>query len=220
MGVGVDLDRDAWLSEGLAQYASVGYFERAYGAVDPNLLLVTGNGIIEDFVAKQFGYLNLREHLVELAYVRSVWSGFDEALVKPSIDVRYGNENAVRLYDKGFVVARALAAAVGDDAFDRVLRRSLTADPSGRLNPAALQQLMEEESGRSFAEWFAAWVYGDASVDYSVRIISRGETDATYETEVRVRRDGGVPQASRSRRISSREPRRVRRGTLWRKKEP
>jgi len=163
--------------------------------VDPNLLFVTGNGIAEDFVATQFGYLNLREHLVELPYISGVWSGFDEALVKPSIDVRYGNESAVRLYDKGFVVARALAAAVGDDAFDRVLQRSLTVDPSGRLDPAALQRLVEEESGRSFAEWFAAWVYGDASVDYSVRIVSRAQTEATYETVVRVRRDGGVPQA-------------------------
>jgi hypothetical protein len=195
MRAGIDLDRDAWLSEGLAQYASVGYFERTYGAVDPNLLFVTGNGIVEDFVATQFGYLNLREHLVEFPYISSVWSGFDEALVKPSIDVRYGNETAVRLYDKGFVVARALASAVGVDAFDRVLQRSMTADPSGRLDPATLQRWVEEESGRSFAEWFAAWVYGDASVDYSIRIVSRAKTEATYETVVNLRRDGGVPQA-------------------------
>ncbi len=195
MATGIDLDRDAWLSEGLAQYASVGYFERTYGAADPNLLLVTGNGILEDFVATQFGYLNLREHLVELPYIRDVWSGFDEALVKPSIDVRYANENAVRLYDKGFVVARALAAALGDDAFDRVLQRSLSASSTGRLDPETLQRLVEEEAGRPFAEWFAAWVYGDASVDYSIRIVSRAQTEATHETVVRVRRDGGVPQA-------------------------
>jgi hypothetical protein len=195
MATGIDLDRDAWLSEGLAQYASVGYFERTYGAADPNLLLVTGNGILEDFVATQFGYLNLREHLVELPYIRDVWSGFDEALVKPSIDVRYANENAVRLYDKGFVVARALAAALGDDAFDRVLRRSLSASSTGRLDPETLQRLVEEEAGRPFAEWFTAWVYGDASVDYSIRIVSRAQAEATHETVVRVRRDGGVPQA-------------------------
>ncbi|MCX6098961.1 MAG: M1 family aminopeptidase [Candidatus Bipolaricaulota bacterium] len=195
MATGIDLDRDAWLSEGLAQYASVGYFERTYGAADPNLLFVAGNGILEDFVATQFGYLNLREHLVELPYIRGVWSGFDEALVKPSIDVRYANENAVRLYDKGFVVARALAAALGDDAFDRVLQRSLSASPTGRLDPETLQRLAEEEAGRPFAEWFAAWVYGDASVDYSIRIVSRAQTEATYETVVRVRREGGIPQA-------------------------
>jgi len=109
---GIDLDRDGWLSEGLSQYASVGYFERRYGAADPNLLFVTGNGVLEDAVAKQFGYFNLREHLIELPYAREVWSGFDEALVKSAPEVRYGNASAVRLYDKGFVVARALAAAV------------------------------------------------------------------------------------------------------------
>ncbi len=131
MSAGIDLDRDAWLSEGLAQYASVGYFERTYGATDPNLLFVTGNGVLEDFVAKQFGYLNLREHMVELPYIRDVWSGFDEALVKPLADLHYANANAVRLYDKGFVVARALAAAVGSDAFDRVLERALDGERGG-----------------------------------------------------------------------------------------
>ncbi len=194
MAAGIDLDRDAWLSEGLAQYASVGYFERTYGATDPNLLLVTGNGVLEDFVAKQLGYLNLREHMVELPYLRDVWSGFDEALVKPLIDLRFANANAVRLYDKGFVVARALAAAVGSDAFDRVLGRALAENEAGRLEPAALQRLVEGETGRSFEAWFAAWVYGDASVDYSVTVVSRVQTGSTVETQVRVRRDGGVAQ--------------------------
>ena len=194
MGTGVDLDRDNWLSEGMAQYAAVGYFERAYGASDPNLLFVTGNGVLEDAVAKQFGYLNLREHMVELPYMQEVWSGFDEALVKPLANVKYANSSAVRLYDKGFVVARALAAAVGADAFDGVLARAVAENATGRLEPAALQRLVEEATGRSFETWFAAWVYGDATVDYSVAIVARSQTDATYETQVRVRRDGGVPQ--------------------------
>ena len=194
MTAGIDLDRDAWLSEGLAQYASVGYFERTYGTTDPNLLLVTGSGVLEDFVAKQFGYLNLREHMVELPYIRDVWSGFDEALVKPLADLHYANANAVRLYDKGSIVARALAAAVGSDAFDRVLERALAENGAGRLEPLTLQRLVEDATGRSFEAWFAAWVYGDASVDYSVTVVSRVQTESTYETQVRVRRDGGVAQ--------------------------
>ncbi len=194
MRTGIDLDRDAWLSEGLAQYASIGYFERTYGAADPNLLFITGNGIAQDLVEKQFGYLNLREHLVELPYLSDVWSGFDEALVKPSIDVRFANENSVRLYDKGFVVARALSAAAGEEAFDRVLARSSSSTPAGRLDPETLQRLVEEETGDSFAEWFAAWVYGEVTVDYSVRVVSRAQADATHETEVLVRRQGGVAQ--------------------------
>ncbi len=194
MGSGIDLDRDAWLSEGLAQYASVAYFERVYGAADPNLLFVTGNGVLEDFVARQFGYLNLREHMVELAYLHGVWSGFDEALVKPLADLRYSNANAVRLYDKGFIVARALAAAVGADVFDGILMRAVAENAAGRFEPAALERLVEEAAGRSFEAWFAAWVYGDASVDYSVKIASRTQTESTYETQVRIRRNGGVAQ--------------------------
>ncbi len=194
IGTGVDLDRDAWLSEGLSQYAAVEYFERVYGATDPNLLFVTGNGLLENVVAKQFGYLNLREHVIELPYLRGVWSGFDEALVKPLAELEYANANAVRLYDKGYLVARALAAATGTEAFERVLRRAVAAGSAGRVLPADLQRWAEEETGASFAAWFAAWVTGNASVDYSVAIVSRVQTESTHETTVRVRRDGGVAQ--------------------------
>lgn len=194
MGTGVDLDRDGWLSEGLAQYAAVEYFERVYGAQEPNLLFVGGAGLLENFVDKQFGYLNLREHMIEIAYTRDVWSGFDEALAKPATDLEYANANVVRLYDKGYIVARALAAAAGADAFERVLRRAIRDGAAHRVTSADLQRWVEEETGRSFATWFAAWVTGDATVDYSVRIVERVQTGSTHETIVRVGRAGGVPQ--------------------------
>ncbi len=194
MSAGIDLDRDNWLSEGLAQYASVDHFERTYGAAGPNLVSVAGNGVLEDAVSNQFGYLNLREHLIELPYLQNVWNGFDEALVKPLTDVRYENANGVRLYDKGFVVARALASAVGSDAFDTVLARLLAETGTGRLVPAALQHAVEQATGRSFEAWFAAWVTGDATADYSVKILARRVVGATYETDARVRRDGGIAQ--------------------------
>lgn len=190
----IDLDRDGWLSEGLAQYASVGYFERAHGATDPNLIFVTGKGVLEDFVATQLGYFNLREHMIELPYARNIWDGFDEALATPAPEVRFANASAVRLYDKGFMVARALAAAVGEEAFDGVLSSILGDGEPQQFDTAALQQRVEQATGRSFEAWFAAWVTGDATVDYSAKVLSRSENDATYETEVQVRRDGGVSQ--------------------------
>ncbi len=194
MRTGLDLDRDAWLSEGLTQHASVGYFERVYGAKDPNLLFVEGRGLVEEFVANQFGYLNLREHMVELSYLRNVWDGFDEALVTPQSEVKYANASAVRLYEKGYMVARALAASVGEEAFDGILRDLLADRAAGSLDSPALEAAVEAATGRSYDAWFAAWVYGEASVDYSVKILSRVQTGSTYETRVRVRRDGGVPQ--------------------------
>ncbi|MEW5825692.1 MAG: M1 family aminopeptidase [Candidatus Bipolaricaulota bacterium] len=190
----VDLDRDAWLSEGLSQAAAVAYIERRFGAFGPNLFEIGGHGVAEDAVRRQFGYFNLREHLVEFPYISAVWEGFDEAVVKPMAEVRYANENATRLYDKGYVVARALAAYVGDDAFERAMRRSLAEGEGQRLDVERLRVYLEEESGQSLAEWFSAWLTGDATVDYAVAIESRGRAGETHETVVRVTRDGGTPQ--------------------------
>jgi hypothetical protein len=194
MGVGIDLDADAWLSEGLAQYLAISYFETRYGAFEPNLLEVEAAGIIEDLVDRQFGYLNLREHQVELPYLLAVWSGFDEAVVKPTTDVEYANATDVRLYDKGYLVARAVAAIVGEDVFRQALAKAIERARERRLAVNELRLILEEESGRSLAEIFDLWVYGAGSVDYSVHIVSRQRTEVGHETTVVVSRDGGTPQ--------------------------
>ncbi len=194
MGTGVDLDADGWLSEGLSQYLSVSYFERQYGAFEPNLLGVHGAGLIEEFVEQQFGYLNLREHTVELPYLVMLWDRFDEALVKPAIDVKYENATPVRLYDKGYLVARALSAYVGEDAFDRALRGAVSAYADGVLTSTEFRDVVEQESGASLGAWFDAWVFGETTADYAVEIVSRTRIEETYETVVRVTRSGGVEQ--------------------------
>ncbi|MGD9675580.1 MAG: M1 family aminopeptidase [Candidatus Bipolaricaulia bacterium] len=194
VGMGVDLDAEGWLSEGLAQYASVAYFERAYGAADPNLIAARDRGVLEEVVARQFGYLNLREHLIELPYLASVWSAFDEALVKPASELDYANESATRLYDKGYLVARALAAAVGEETLDRALRRAVAAGRAAQIDSARLRALVEEEAGRSLEEWFDAWVFGAGSVDYAVRIAERITNADAYETTAAVTRNGGTAQ--------------------------
>jgi len=193
LGEGVDLDADAWLSEGLAQYASISYFESTHGAVGGNMFDVTGQGLVEDYIDRQFGFFNLREHQVELPYLVSVWSAFDEALVKPLKDVRFANQNAVRLYDKGYLIARTLAAVVGTETFDSVLAASAAGAADGRWTVDGLRQALDEASGMSLAAFFDAWIYGDATIDVSVTIASRTETDATHETVAVVRRNGGTP---------------------------
>ena len=194
VGMGVDLDAEGWLSEGLAQYASVAYFERAHDADGPNLLAIRGKGVLEEYVSRQFGYLNLREHLIELPYLASVWNAFDEELVKSAADVDFTNATATRLYDKGYVVARALAATVGEETFDRALCRAVEAGRAARIDSTDLRVLVEEEAGVSLDEWFDVWVFGTGSVDYSIRVVGRTEVDGIHETTVVVTRDGGTPQ--------------------------
>jgi len=194
IGTEVDLNADSWLSEGFAQYAAISYFEGRYGAVGGNLFAVASPGIIEEFVDRQFGYLNLREHQVEFPYLVSLWSGFDEELVKPATEVEYANANVTRIYDKGYLVARAIAGRVGSDAFDRALRRAFEAGREGRLTVEEFERFVEEESGEPVGPLFDQWVLGAGSVDYAIEIASQDKTSSGYETVVIVSRSGGTPQ--------------------------
>jgi len=194
LGIETDLNTDSWLSEGLAQYASISYFEERHGAFEPNLIESVGSGMLEDFVRSQFGYMNLREHQTELPYILNVWDGFDEALVQPAESIQYGNADVIRTYDKGYIVARTIAWTVGTEAFDAALRRAAAEFLDTPLSAAAFKQLLEEESGVDLDAVFDAWVFGDATVDYAAEILFRSKDGATYTTTVRVARDGGVSQ--------------------------
>jgi len=194
LGTGVNLDVDAWLSEGLAQYASIGYFEERHGAFNGNLFGTANPGLIEEFVDRQFGFMNLREHQIELPYLITLWSGFDEALVKPAREVEYANADVARLYDKGYLVARALAAIVGEEMFDRALRTAYETLRPVLLDTVSLRRILEEEAGRSLEEVFDAWVFGDVTADYAVEITSQQRKETGYETAVAVSRVGGIAQ--------------------------
>ncbi|MBE0636622.1 hypothetical protein IH601_11555 [Candidatus Bipolaricaulota bacterium] len=194
LATGIDLDAEAWLSEGLAQYLSVKYFEDRYGSFVPNLFAPQIPGIVGNIVEQQWGFFNLREHLVELPYLLSTRAGFDEELVKPTQNVQYGNAESVRLYDKGYLVARALSAKIGEDTFARALVRAIKEKQADLLDARSLQHLLEEESGQPLDAFFDFWVFGPGSADYSIRILDRAVEDDIHTTRVVVTRDGGVAQ--------------------------
>jgi hypothetical protein len=189
-----DLAAENWLSEGLAQYCAVSYFEERYEPSGGNLLPIHGAGLIEQFVTSQFGFLNLREHQIELPYLVALRQGFDEPLVLPPAEVRYDNATVVRLYDKGYLVARAIASAIGDDTFDHGLRVAAEQHRGERLTTDALREALEAAAERPLDTLFDTWVRSAEQVDYSISLIDRDAEDGVYSTEVRVERNGGAPQ--------------------------
>lgn len=194
IGVGVDLAAQDWLSEGLAQYAAVSDFEARYGGSGPNLFPIEQAGILQNLVESQFGFMNLREHQIELPYLMAVERGFDEALVKPLSQVQYENATQERLYDKGYLVARTLASAIGQQTFDVGLKDAASTYMHGTMTAAQLEAALENASGSSLETLFDTWVYSSATVDYGIEIISQKRTGAAYETSVEVTRSGGCPQ--------------------------
>lgn len=194
LGTGIDLDAEAWLSEGLAQYLAVRYFEDRHGSFVPNLFGPQVPGIVGEFVTRQWGFFNLREHMLELPYLLSTRAGFDEELIKPTAQVQFGNAQFERLYAKGYLVARAMAAKVGANIFERALTRAINEKRADLLDVRSFQLLLEEESGQSLDEFFDFWIFGPGSADYTIRILDRSVQEGIHTTIVYVTRDGGVGQ--------------------------
>lgn len=168
IGVGVDFDAENWLSEGFSQYLSLSWYEEKFGAKGGNLFLFEKKGLGEEVADHLLGFLNLREHFTELPYLQMAFEGVDEAVVKPTREVRYDQVSAERLYDKGYLILRALAHVLGEDIFSQALRR-VAREYRGKLfSVQEFQRLLSEESGQDLSHFFSDWVLGEAWADYGI----------------------------------------------------
>lgn len=172
IGIGADLNAENFLSEAFSDYLAITYFEEKYGEFGPNLIQMERSGLLEKFIQSQLGYLNLREHLSELPYVLAHKDRFDEAIVKPQQDVRYVNYSAVRLYNKGYLVLRALRGLLGHDVMNQILRTAYERWAHRFISVAEFESLVQEISGKDLSEFFAAWLHRDDDpapyLDYAV----------------------------------------------------
>ncbi len=184
VGVGVDFDTENWLSEGFSQYLSVTWFEERFGHKGGNLFVFDKKGLGEELLSYQLGFVNLREHLVELPYLELAFLGFDEALVKPTREIRYDQVTADRIYNKGYLVLRALAHVVGEEVFARALRRAVQEFRGQEFTVAMWQRILEEESGQNLTQFFADWVRGEAWADYGIAGFRHRPGENGYEIEL------------------------------------
>ena len=190
IGIGTDFDTENWISEGFAEYLSIGYFEEKYGAFEPNLLSHLGEGLIEDVIRNEFGYLNLRQHLSEAPYVDLLRLDFDEAIVKPLAEVEYLNGQTVRIYNKGYLVLRALEALIGRETLQAVLFEANAAWRGRTLSVEDFQRLAEDVSEADLLGFFNDWLYGDARLDMAIAGFEATETESGFTTIVHLQHDG------------------------------
>ena len=94
----------------------------------------------------------------------------DEAVIGPWREVKYINASSSRIYEKGYLILRALEDLVGLEQMEAILQ---TAYRKHGQNPAMsveeLAQVAEEVTGKSLEAYFQSWLYSDDGwVDYQV----------------------------------------------------
>lgn len=191
IGISADLNAENFLSEALAQYLSITYFESKYGEFGPNVFKFERSGLLESLVEHQLGFLNLREHLNELDYLQTFKDRFDEAIIKPQQNVQYANFSGVRIYSKGYLVLRALRGLLGEEIFHRVLKEAYQRFNHKLITVEDLRALAEEISNQNLKYFFEEWLYKDKTrdeeyapfVDVGVSKVTTQEIEGDCEKE-------------------------------------
>lgn len=190
LGTWSDWSAEGWLAEAFAHYFAFTYFESKYGAFEPNLFNHLGSGLLEQLLKSQVGFLNARRHTLELPYLEVFRYRFDEAIVKPYKKLDYLNAAGVRIYNKGYLVLRALEGLLGRDTFFTALREAYTRYRHKIITTEDFRAVTEEISGQNLKDFFDHWLYGASFLDIAVeRFTSRRAPDG-YETTVFLSKQG------------------------------
>ena len=199
VGVGVDWNAENFLSESFAQYFSITYFEDKYGEYGPNVFQIKRDGLLERAIESQFGYINLREHMQgDVPYIANHMNSFDEALIKPQENVEFSNSNSIRLYNKGYMMLRALEGMLESEGMDEFLKLSHERFVHQVANLEEMEVIAEQIYDRDLSEFFQKALYEDVDesgaapfADFAIEDVVTTQIDAeTYEHKVHLARYG------------------------------
>ncbi len=167
LALGVAFDRDNWLSEGLAQLLALSYAEAEMGGDD----LLRPNFFLRWMSAGLAGVAlptRTLEHQILPSYEDHRRFGIDEPLVLPDSELRHVEESGYRLYEKGYLGARALRSLLGVADTQRVLREVYARRAGRRVRLEDLRTVAQEVCGVDLGPLIDGFVLGEATADLQI----------------------------------------------------
>ncbi len=189
LSIGSDWNAEGWLAEAFAHYFAFSYFEAKYGAFGPNLFNL-GEGLLERLLKPLVGFMNARRIISELPYLEVFCNRFDEAIVKPFKRLDYLNAWGDRIYNKGYLVLRALEGLLGRETFFTVLREAYNRYRHKIITTESFRAVAEEISGQDLKDFFDHWLYGASFLDVAVERFTSRRTPDGYTTTVFLSKQG------------------------------
>ncbi|HOP94184.1 MAG TPA: M1 family aminopeptidase [Dictyoglomaceae bacterium] len=192
IGIGVDFDRENWISESFAQYLSITYFERKYGGKGANLFPDLGDDYFVNFLKDSLmGNMNLRETQVELPYLYYLKDGWDEEVVKEYWE-SYANGYSNKIYNKSYLAIRALASELGEENFDKYLS-DIFNDFKGKIvTTDDIKDSLEKYAGKDLEAFFKSWFYSKGKVDFEINKVISYYKGGKWENQIYIKNNGEI----------------------------
>jgi hypothetical protein len=125
-----------------------------------------------------------------LAYRRLVESGLEEPMTTHSDHYNTNRAYSTAAYSKGGVFLHQLSYVIGQETFDRGMKRYFNEWSYKHPTPNDLKRIMEKESGLELDWYWEHWVGTTKTIDYGVRTITKASDTST---EVILERVGKMP---------------------------
>lgn len=152
MLLGTNESKYSWMDEGFTTYAS--------GEVNRQL-----------FPSRQDPHAGSYN-----AYRRLVESGQEEPMTTHSDHYNTNRAYSSAAYSKGAVFLHQLSYVIGQEVFDRGMKRYFNEWIFKHPNPTDLKRIMEKESGLELDWYFEDWVGTTRTIDYGIKeVVPQGE---------------------------------------------
>jgi len=180
---GNDEREEAWLDEGFTTFQTSWYMQERYGPY----------GITRDWN----WYQNLTPQFTEMASMRNrvfphLWMGYGERISTRAED--FEHDYYTMVYRKAALMFFALRYVVGDEAFDRILKKYFEDWKLKHVNEARFKKACEEVSGQDLEWFFEEWLHTKKMCDYRLSEMktTASERGDSYTTRLKIERIGEI----------------------------
>lgn len=180
-GIGVTPagDRDAWLSEGFADFSGLWYMQ---------MILHDNDKFFKELDARR---RRIRARGNDAPPIGIGWR---------TSQTNDPSDYSLVIYEKGAWVLQMLRnmmlnlRTMNEDAFTAMMRDFYTRYRGGRASTADFQRVAEQHVGLSLSWFFDEWVDGTAIPTYTLSWTTERQADSSYSLHLRVRQEGVGPQ--------------------------
>ncbi|MEW5802675.1 MAG: M1 family aminopeptidase [bacterium] len=184
VGLTYNFDKNNWVGEGLANYTSIRYFEKKYGA-GKNLLTWP----------KWMPNMDYAEYFVELPYREEAVRGYDRLITESAKASDDLPALSAMHYDKGAMIHRMLNYLLKDENYTAFLQALIQRYYGRIVTTQEMISLCQEVTGQDLTWFFDQWIYDTKKLDYSIDHVASQKEDqtatataATTITTIRIRR--------------------------------
>lgn len=200
IGLGVDFDADNWLSEGFAQLLSLWYGETRFGSGGNDA--VKSNWFVNWATVNTSGVplpYNQLEHLILPSYQDHVRFGLEEPLIAPQRRLRHVEETDYRLYNKGYLGARALFSLLGPTCTRQTLQILYGGKVGQVITVEDLRQAARTACQGDLSPLIDGFALGVKKMDLAIVDVITVPAPIGFQVSVKVHRDGDLTLPARVR---------------------